>query len=84
MIDMKARNREIKTLLERDYGKGQVSVTGNRGTAYGWVDVYIKRPAPCENGRAETIRQILAAGIELGRYEGAFGQHYEIHVRFAE
>ena len=35
------RNRAIKTLLEKHYGKGRVWVRGSRGTAYGWVHVYI-------------------------------------------
>jgi hypothetical protein len=34
-------NNAIKTLLEATYGKGKVWVRGSRGTAYGWVTVYI-------------------------------------------
>lgn len=32
------RNREIKKFLTEKYGKG-TSVTGGRGTAYGWVHI---------------------------------------------
>jgi hypothetical protein len=35
------RNNAIKKLLEAEYGKGKVWVRGSRGTAYGWVNVYI-------------------------------------------
>jgi hypothetical protein len=35
------RNHAIKTLLETTYGKGNVWVRGSRGTASGWVSVYV-------------------------------------------
>jgi hypothetical protein len=64
------RNRAIKTLLEKHYGKGKVWVRGSRGTAYGWVSVYIDL-----DGKEDTADQrrkanelISTAGIEIGTY----------------
>jgi hypothetical protein len=35
------RNHAIKALLETTYGKGNVWVRGSRGTASGWVSIYV-------------------------------------------
>jgi hypothetical protein len=45
-MDCKARNKQVKTILSNKYGKGNVSVKGGRGTAYGWCEVYITIPRP--------------------------------------
>ncbi len=83
---MAVRNRAIKDLLESRYGKGNVKVTGNRGTAYGWVDVEIKAPWPegyHSNASATVTKMLLDAGIHIGRYDSAdYGSGYEIHVSF--
>jgi hypothetical protein len=44
------RNAAIKKLLEAHYGVGKVWVRGSRGTAYGWVSVYIDTPVSDERG----------------------------------
>ena len=41
MINLKARNREVKKRLSAVFGSQNVSVTGGRGTARGWCDIYI-------------------------------------------
>jgi hypothetical protein len=82
MLDITARNRAIKTLLEPVYGKGNVKVTGKRGTSYGWVRVEISGTQPADEERSLIIGRILDAGIELGRFEGPFGHSYEISVVF--
>jgi hypothetical protein len=84
MIDIKSRNRAIKTLLETAYGKGKVRVTGKKGTSYGWVSVAIDEGASPTNNLSNVIQRLLDGGIELGTYEGIFGPAYEIHVRFAD
>jgi hypothetical protein len=41
------RNRAIKRALAKEFGYKNVSVTGDTGTAYGWVDIVIKVKDPC-------------------------------------
>jgi hypothetical protein len=41
------RNRAIKKALSKVFGRENVSVRGDRGTAYGWVDITIKVKDPC-------------------------------------
>jgi hypothetical protein len=66
------RNRALKALLEREYGKGKVWVRGSRGTAYGWISVYIDYAGDGDhNGREERrkINKLIAdANIEIGTY----------------
>jgi hypothetical protein len=40
------RNRLIKRALAREFGWENVSVTGDRGTAYGWVNIRIRVKKP--------------------------------------
>ncbi len=68
------RNRKIKALLAAEFGAEKVWVRGDRGTAYGWVSVYI------DTAMTETVEQTRAikarvwelikdAGdIEIGTY----------------
>jgi hypothetical protein len=42
------RNRQIKKALSEEFGYKNVRVRGGRGTAYGWIDITIKAPAPHE------------------------------------
>jgi hypothetical protein len=79
------RNRAIKTVLERRFGRGKVRVTGGRGTAYGWVHVTVNAPRPegqaYHDGRSEITRLILDAGIRLGHYDSAdYGSGYELNI----
>ncbi len=77
------RNAQIKRLLESKFGKGKVHVTGDRGTAYGWVRVKIDAPRPAE-GKRSVEQMILDAGISLGHYDsGDYGSGYEITVDWA-
>ena len=83
------RNAAIKKLLEAQYGKGKVSVTGDRGTAYGWVRVRINAPHPADKrpseAHDEVVQLILNAGIKLYRYDSAdYGSGYEISVTFSQ
>jgi hypothetical protein len=82
------RNAAIKRLLETRYGKGKVSVTGDRGTAYGWVNVKIDAHWPA--GRhpevtSEITQFILNAGIKLYSYSsGDYGEGYKISIAFSQ
>jgi hypothetical protein len=69
-----ARNREIKALLTKAFAPHKVSVTGGRGTAYGWVDVHVhhspRNRRETTELREKVVALIKAAGIELGTYYG--------------
>ncbi|HJU16779.1 MAG TPA: hypothetical protein VJ770_09950 [Stellaceae bacterium] len=83
------RNAAIKRLLEAHYGKGKVRVTGERGTAYGWVDVRIATPCPegqrPSEAHSDIVRMILDAGIKLYSYDSAdYGSGYKISVSFTQ
>ena len=45
-MTVKERNRKIKALLSKEFGRENVRVRGERGTVYGWVRVLITRPKP--------------------------------------
>jgi hypothetical protein len=83
------RNATIKRLLETRYGKGNVSVTGDRGTAYGWVNVKINALWPVGRHHSEVTseitRFILGAGIRLSSYSSAdYGEGYRISITFRQ
>jgi len=40
------RNRAIKKVLVREFGRENVRVRGSRGTAYGWVHINVRVPKP--------------------------------------
>jgi hypothetical protein len=42
------RNREAKKRLVKEFGKGNVTVSGGRGTAYGWFHANISIPMPTD------------------------------------
>ncbi len=41
-MDVKKRNKEVKQILAKEFGAKNVSVTGGKGTSYGWCYVTIK------------------------------------------
>ena len=70
MTDIAARNRAIKANLEQVFGRGKVTVSGARGTAYGYVTVRIDH-TPLDWEQAGTLKGKLKqrmrdAGINLG------------------
>jgi len=40
-MDVATRNKQVKTILAGLFGKDKVSVTGGRGSAYGWCYINI-------------------------------------------
>jgi len=50
---VRERNKRIKEVLAREFGYKNVRVRGERGTAYGWVNIYITAKKPhkgeCKN-----------------------------------
>lgn len=66
------RNRQIKKVLEQAFGRGQVRVTGSRGTACGWVRVNIayspRNQRESSELRTQVYALIKAAKIEIGTY----------------
>jgi hypothetical protein len=67
-----ARNRKIKSVLEQAFGRGNVTVRGSRGTAYGWVSISIKY-APRDRAENRELNAMVhklfkAASIEIDTY----------------
>lgn len=60
------RNREIKKVLTKKYGKG-ISVKGGTGTAYGWVNVEVPRSLEEKVNEVEALIEKEFAE-ELGYY----------------
>jgi len=64
-MGVKERNKAIKAALAKEFGFRNVRVKGGRGTAYGWVDIYVTaekpHPGPCEEptlfGECEKCRE---------------------------
>lgn len=84
------RNRAIKRVLVERFGRGNVSVTGSRGTAYGWVRVFVNvTPRDREHWRelySEVHALISKAGIPLSTYyadDGYGTRHSCMNVSFA-
>ena len=81
-------------MLEKHYGKGRVWVRGSRGTAYGWVHVYIDlNEADYEQGKyrsdeSRKVQQLIRdANIEIGTYGyddpgSDYGYGSKINIRF--
>jgi len=58
------RNKQVKVILKKVFGKS-VSVTGGRGTAYGWVGISIKAADPCPFKQKEApCSSFLPCGID--------------------
>jgi len=75
MYAIAERNRAIKALLTRQFGKGTVKVRSSRGTAYGWLNVDInyrpKNRAHREEIEATIWKLLNAAG--LGKQIDTYG-----------
>lgn len=85
------RNRAIKKLLEKSFGRGNVTVRGSRGTAYGWVSVGINYAPRSPDHRSEIVALIWKMfkrdGIEIGTYGyddpgSDYGYGSTIHFNF--
>ena len=73
-MDTKERNKEIKTRLEKVFGRN-VSVKGGRGTAHGWVDITIKVDDPCpfKQNEAPCSTYCEATGVCKGNDRAIIG-----------
>ena len=83
------RNKAIKAALTKEFGKGKVTVTGSRGTAYGWIRVHIAvAPRHNEHRRelvAKVWRVLDTAGLskQIGTFDSAdYGSGRNIHIDF--
>jgi hypothetical protein len=84
------RNHAIKKILEKAFGPKKVWVRGHRGTAYGWVSVYID--VEVSSARWPELRQkvhqlLNAAKIEIDTYGyddpgSDYGFGSKIHIHF--
>lgn len=90
-MEIAARNRQIKKVLSRAFGQGNVTVKGSRGTAYGWVTVkiaYAPRSRDEERELTAKVWQLFAAAkIEIGTYGyddpgSDYGHGRAIHINF--
>lgn len=85
------RNREIKKILEAQFGRGKVTVKGSRGTAYGWVSIHIDY-SPKDNEHRSQITKVIwkmfeAKDIKIGTYGyddpgSDYGYGKKIHLDF--
>lgn len=69
------RNRAIKATLTKAFGQGNVRVRGNRGTAYGWVDVHINW-TPLDADQAREMKGLvwqLLAAADLSKEIDTYG-----------
>lgn len=85
------RNRAIKTMLTKAFAPHKVSVTGDRGTAYGWVNVKIayapRNQRETTELRAKVMALLAATKIEIGTYGyndpgSDYGHGKEINISF--
>lgn len=73
-LSVPERNRAIKTLLIRTYGKeAGISVRAGRGTAYHWIEIKIAvSPASLRvsygEACAKLVNQIRANGLHVSTY----------------
>ena len=79
------RNAMLKKALEAKYGRGRVSVTGGKGTAYGWTEVRFKFAQPkgitWGNTQHEIVALAKAAGVKIGTYDsGDYGAGYQLSL----
>jgi|SRR3990167_10175446 len=58
MIDIIVRNKEVKSRLSKVFGRENVSVTGGRGTAWGWCEIEIKAGDRLDHTETYTQREI--------------------------
>lgn len=90
MTDIPARNRAVKALLIKTYGKDcGISVTAGRGTAYHWIEIrFATTPQVLQESyaRATDIIEglIRAAGIKVHTYcsDGDYeGTCIDLHIQ---
>jgi predicted sugar kinase len=84
-MEVAERNRLIKKDLAKIFGYKNVSVQGDRGTAYGWIDITIKQPKPhieeCNfncpicNKKEEEIREQVKEVLK--KYENELSYYYD-------
>jgi hypothetical protein len=67
-MNIAIRNAAIKKLLVACYGKGNVCVTGGKGSSYGWVHVRFNSAQPVGVMYGDTKRSIVQACNEAGLY----------------
>ena len=62
-METNERNKRIKTEISKVFGRENVSVKGDKGTAYGWVVINIKSNNPidanCDDYRENRLRKSL-------------------------
>lgn len=90
-MEIAERNRAIKNLLVKSFGRGNVTVRGSRGTAYGWVSVSINyAPRTPEHRRqieALIWKMFERDGIKIDTYGyddpgSDYGYGKKIHLDF--
>ena len=49
-MDIKARNKQVKTILSKKFGRENVSVKNGRGTSWGWcyINLQITKISSCQ------------------------------------
>lgn len=95
-MDCNTRNKQVKSILSKKYGHKNVSVTGGRGTAYGWCEVYITQPKPknciCQEFYCDVCKKVMHAirlevekllhNVEFYKYTDDMGyDHKEVLIQ---
>lgn len=68
MTDINARNRQIKRLLEAEFGRGKVRVRNGRGTSWGWTKIDIDL-TPLDREEAEQLHRRAAVAIKSVEFD---------------
>ena len=64
MINVNERNKQIKRAVVKAYPNNKVSVKGDHGTAYGWVNVNLnKKPQHGEKNHINLLQEMKGQTI---------------------
>lgn len=73
-MDIKARNKEVKGILAKEFGRQNVSVRDGGGTAKGWCEIEINIPDPCPFRQHENpCSRYCVDGICKGNNKAIYG-----------
>jgi predicted sugar kinase len=77
-MEVAERNRLIKKDLVKIFGYKNVSVVGDRGTAYGWITIRIKQPYIDKETNLKRAEEIEKQVREvLKKFENELSYYYD-------
>ncbi|RLI80648.1 hypothetical protein DRP04_07965 [Archaeoglobales archaeon] len=78
------RNRRIKKALAKVFGYKNVRVRGDRGTAYGWVEITVKVPRDPNKHPFEQEDEVKAMVWNILRETGLYDELYTYYDDMGE